>query len=238
MGDVLGWEVTWQQWFRKTNETCTDHQKKATFVMNMVKLKNLSLLHATISTWAMSTKGKEWLITVQLAREHDSGQKDYFSPLGPASTKQLHYSVILQQQNGPQKILFGLGSKFLGNECKGASSSIHPKRKIKSTSHSNDVSWRSKLQTLDRSIDHICGVTCVQPITNVYLSNSSAQNVKLACTCTRALEFTIVRQISKFVTPWERNHFKKCAIHFIIIFYFVLGTYKLFWKRLFFTSKK
>jgi hypothetical protein len=42
---------------------------------NTGKLKNLSLLLTTISTWATSMKGTEWLIAIQLVGEHGSRQK-------------------------------------------------------------------------------------------------------------------------------------------------------------------
>jgi hypothetical protein len=58
----------------------------ASFVTNMGKLKNLSLLQTTISTWTLSTK-TEWLIAVWLVREHESGQKIIFIPLGPNYTE-------------------------------------------------------------------------------------------------------------------------------------------------------
>jgi hypothetical protein len=50
----------------------------AAFVREMGKLKYLSLLKATVGTWAMSTKGTEWIIAIQLVGGHGSGQKNYF----------------------------------------------------------------------------------------------------------------------------------------------------------------
>jgi len=44
----------------------------------MGKFKNPSLLLTTISVWAKSREGTEWLIAIQLVREHVSGQKNYF----------------------------------------------------------------------------------------------------------------------------------------------------------------
>jgi len=43
----------------------------------------------------------------------------------------------------------GFGSKFVENELKGALSSIHPKRKTKPTSQSNDMTSNMTHQTLD-----------------------------------------------------------------------------------------
>jgi hypothetical protein len=48
-------------------------QQKATSVMNVEELINLSLLKTTGSTWAASTKETEWLIAVKFIREHGSG---------------------------------------------------------------------------------------------------------------------------------------------------------------------
>jgi len=56
-----------------------DHQQKVTFVTNMGKLKNLSLLQTTIITWVMSTAGTEWLIPIHLVRDQGGGQKNDFS---------------------------------------------------------------------------------------------------------------------------------------------------------------
>jgi hypothetical protein len=51
------------------------------------KLKNLSLLQSATGTWAMLTKGTEWLIAIQLVREHGSGQEIIFTFLGPNYTE-------------------------------------------------------------------------------------------------------------------------------------------------------
>jgi hypothetical protein len=39
---------------------------------------NLPLLKTTVSKWATSTRGREWLIAIQLVREHGRGQKIIF----------------------------------------------------------------------------------------------------------------------------------------------------------------
>jgi hypothetical protein len=44
-----------------------------------------------IGKWAVSTKGTEWLMTIQLVS----------SPLRSNYTEELHHSVIMQQQNRP-----------------------------------------------------------------------------------------------------------------------------------------
>jgi hypothetical protein len=54
----------------------------APFVMNRCKLKILSLLQTIIGTWATQTKESEWLIAIQLVREHEHA-------------KQLYHSIIL-----------------------------------------------------------------------------------------------------------------------------------------------
>jgi hypothetical protein len=55
-----------------------DHQQKATLVNNMGKLRKLSVLKTTIGMWAMTAKGTEWQIAVQLENmEVDKG--NYFS---------------------------------------------------------------------------------------------------------------------------------------------------------------
>jgi hypothetical protein len=46
------------------------------------KLTNMLLLIATVSTWAVSTEGTEWLIAVQLVGVRVSGQKLFFLPVG------------------------------------------------------------------------------------------------------------------------------------------------------------
>jgi hypothetical protein len=80
---MLGLEMTWKQWYGKTSKTrtywqiCIDHHQKATFMMNMEKL-NLPLLKTTIDMWTTLTKGTEWLLAIQLVREHGSGQKTFF----------------------------------------------------------------------------------------------------------------------------------------------------------------
>jgi hypothetical protein len=65
------------------------------------------------------TKGTEWLVAIQLVKEHGSRKETYF--------------FILTILN----VIFD--SKFIGNECKGASSSIHPKRKTNLESQSNHL---------------------------------------------------------------------------------------------------
>jgi isoprenylcysteine carboxyl methyltransferase (ICMT) family protein YpbQ len=47
----------------------------------MGELINL-LFKTTVSTWAMLTKGREWLIAVQLVREHDVDKEIIFSSVG------------------------------------------------------------------------------------------------------------------------------------------------------------
>jgi hypothetical protein len=54
-------------------------------VMNVGELINLTLSKTTVSTWDTLTKGIEWLIVIHLVREHGSGQRNYFSPLGSCS---------------------------------------------------------------------------------------------------------------------------------------------------------
>jgi len=52
---------------------CMDHLQNAVVVTKRRKLKKLSLLQTTFGTWATLTKGTEWLIVIQLVREHGSG---------------------------------------------------------------------------------------------------------------------------------------------------------------------
>jgi hypothetical protein len=51
---------------------CINQQQNVTSVMNMRQLLNLPLLKTTVGTWATSTKVTEWIIAIQLHREHGS----------------------------------------------------------------------------------------------------------------------------------------------------------------------
>jgi hypothetical protein len=51
-------------------------------MMNMRKLKNLPLLKTRISTFAMPTNEIEWLIAIQLVREHGRTHKVTVSHVG------------------------------------------------------------------------------------------------------------------------------------------------------------
>jgi hypothetical protein len=76
----------WKQWHGKKSASVmctnwqigTDYQQKTTFVTNMRKMKNLSLLQTTIGTWVRPTKRTECLTAIQLVREHGCGQKKLF----------------------------------------------------------------------------------------------------------------------------------------------------------------
>jgi hypothetical protein len=109
----------------------------------MGKLKNLSLLQIIISTWATSTKGKEWLWAIQLVREHGGGQKhDFFHLLDLAI---LNRCVILSfcRSKMQHRKLHGFGSKLIGNESKVASPSFHPRRLNPQTSQ---MTWHEGWQ--------------------------------------------------------------------------------------------
>jgi hypothetical protein len=63
------------------------------FMMNRRKLKK-SLLQTIIHTWAMETKGTEWLIAIQL-ENMEVDKNIVFPPLGAKYTEQLYHFVIL-----------------------------------------------------------------------------------------------------------------------------------------------
>jgi hypothetical protein len=67
---MLGWEVSWQQWFGKTSVICaywlrcTDHQQKATSVMNAGQHIILPLLTTKARKWTTLTNEREQLIAI------------------------------------------------------------------------------------------------------------------------------------------------------------------------------
>jgi hypothetical protein len=75
--DVLTAIIWEDKWDECILTMCTNHQWKATCVMNAGELINLPPLNTTLSTWATLTKGTEWLIAIQLVGENGSGQINY-----------------------------------------------------------------------------------------------------------------------------------------------------------------
>jgi hypothetical protein len=130
--------------------------------------------------------------------------------------------------------LSDFGSKYVENEFKGASPSIHPRRKTKHTNHSNETNLKDDNLNI-RQI--MFAVLCAQLNTNVQLPNFSAKNVKLCCACTYVLEFTTVRCI---LETWGHYSMGKkplqemlSAVYFITIFCFISGMYNFFGKYYF-----
>jgi hypothetical protein len=74
-------------------------------------------------------------------------EKVIFSPLGPECTEYYHF-VILRSEIDHRKYYLVFGLKFVENEFKGASVSIHLMMKSNPQKQSNDVMCRITAQTL------------------------------------------------------------------------------------------
>lgn len=72
---ALMWKGMWDAWLlTNVHKTWVE----ATSITHMAGLIHPPLLKATVSKWPMSTKQREWLIAIQLVREHGSEQRSYF----------------------------------------------------------------------------------------------------------------------------------------------------------------
>jgi len=189
---LLVWEVIWHQWFEKMSEACTywqkclDHQKKATFVTNMGKLKRPVIGEEYSQHMGFVDKGDRMANSYSSSLRTRKWKKIYiFFHLLDITTEKLYYFFILQEHNRSQKILSGFGSKFVGNEWKGASSLVHPKRKTVPTNQQNYTPW---------SPTHGVLASCriMHPSTNEQLLNSSvpSASAKSCCAESFVLEYT------------------------------------------------
>jgi hypothetical protein len=85
-----------------------------------------------------STKRTEELIVINFVEEHGSGQKLFFLLFDLTI---MNSYIILSYCNSKMdhRKYCDYGSKFVRNEFKGGSSSIHPQQKNKPTNQSNDM---------------------------------------------------------------------------------------------------
>jgi len=115
----------------------------------MGKIKNLSLLKTTTDMSAMLTKGREKLI---------AKTKLFFQFLDLTILNS--YINVTMHRKITYRKLCGFGSKFIANEYKAASFSIHPKRKTKPTSQPNGIALKPDTWSISQLQDCTYGFMC------------------------------------------------------------------------------
>jgi hypothetical protein len=92
-------------------------------VINVEKLKNLSLFQTTVSTWPTSAKGTGWLINIHLVGECESGQKLFFCLLNLTVPNSDIILLFCSSIIDHRKFHLALVQNLLEIKCKGTSSS-------------------------------------------------------------------------------------------------------------------